>query len=266
MANQSPIMTIMINAALKAGKALKRDFGEVEHLQVSKKGPSDFVTASDKKCEQTLYEELSKSRPGYGFLGEENGFIEGTDKTHRFIIDPIDGTSNFIHAIPHFAISIALEREGALVAGVVYNPITDDVFWAETGKGAWRGEYRLKIAGRKTLGDSLLATGVPWRGVPGHGQFFKELHAFTQKVAGIRRFGSAALDLAWVAAGRYDGFWERNLKIWDLAAGVVLVREAGGQCIDIDGNDFTQTGNLIAANPTILKLMSEQLSAVKPQV
>lgn len=257
-------MTLMINAAQKAGKAVKRDFGEVENLQVSKKGPSDFVTASDKKCEQTLYEELSKARPGYGFLGEENGFIEGTDKTHRFIIDPIDGTSNFIHAIPHFAISIALEREGALVAGVVYNPITDDVFWAETGKGAWRGEYRLKVSGRKTLGDSLLATGVPWRGVQGHGQFFKELHSFTQKVAGIRRFGSAALDLAWVAAGRYDGFWERNLKVWDLAAGVVLVREAGGQCIDIDGNDFTQTGNLIAANPHILKLMNEQLGAVRP--
>lgn len=264
MANQSPIMTLMINAAQKAGKAVKRDFGEVENLQVSKKGPSDFVTASDKKCEQTLYEELSKARPGYGFLGEENGYIEGTDKTHRFIIDPIDGTSNFIHAIPHFAISIALEREGALVAGVVYNPITDDVFWAETGKGAWRNDYRLKVSGRKTLGDSLLATGVPWRGVQGHGQFFKELHAFTQKVAGIRRFGSAALDLAWVAAGRYDGFWERNLKVWDLAAGVVLVREAGGQCIDIDGNDFTQTGNLIAANPHILKLMNEQLGAVRP--
>ncbi len=264
MANQSPIMTLMISAAQKAGKAVKRDFGEVENLQVSKKGPSDFVTASDKKCEQTLYEELSKARPGYGFLGEENGFIEGTDKTHRFIIDPIDGTSNFIHAIPHFAISIALEREGALVAGVVYNPITDDVFWAETGKGAWRNDYRLKVSGRKTLGDSLLATGVPWRGVQGHGQFFKELHAFTQKVAGIRRFGSAALDLAWVAAGRYDGFWERNLKVWDLAAGVVLVREAGGQCIDIDGNDFTQTGNLIAANPHILKLMNEQLGAVRP--
>ncbi len=264
MANQSPIMTLMISAAQKAGKAVKRDFGEVENLQVSKKGPSDFVTASDKKCEQTLYEELSKARPGYGFLGEENGYIEGTDKTHRFIIDPIDGTSNFIHAIPHFAISIALEREGALVAGVVYNPITDDVFWAETGKGAWRNDYRLKVSGRKTLGDSLLATGVPWRGVQGHGQFFKELHAFTQKVAGIRRFGSAALDLAWVAAGRYDGFWERNLKVWDLAAGVVLVREAGGQCIDIDGNDFTQTGNLIAANPHILKLMNEQLGSVKP--
>lgn len=264
MANQSPIMTLMISAAQKAGKAVKRDFGEVENLQVSKKGPSDFVTASDKKCEQTLYEELSKARPGYGFLGEENGFIEGTDKTHRFIIDPIDGTSNFIHAIPHFAISIALEREGALVAGVVYNPITDDVFWAETGKGAWRNDYRLKVSGRKTLGDSLLATGVPWRGVQGHGQFFKELHAFTQKVAGIRRFGSAALDLAWVAAGRYDGYWERNLKVWDLAAGVVLVREAGGQCIDIDGNDFTQTGNLIAANPHILKLMNEQLGAVRP--
>lgn len=261
----SPLMTIMTNAALKAGKNLKRDFGEVENLQVSKKGPSDFVTASDKKCEEIICEELSKARPGYAFLGEELGYLDGTDKTHCFIVDPIDGTTNFIHAIPHFAISIALQREGRLVAGVVYNPITDEMYWAETGKGAWRNDYRLKVSGRRSMGESLLATGIPWRGVQGHGQFFKELHGFTQKVSGIRRNGSAALDLAWVAAGRFDGYWERGLKLWDIAAGVVLVREAGGICDEIDGLDFTETGNLVAANPNILPKMKEILAGVAPK-
>ncbi len=265
MAAMSPLITIMTNAALKAGKALKRDFGEVEQLQVSKKGPSDFVTAADKKCEEVICEELSKARPGYAFLGEELGYLEGTDKTHCFIVDPIDGTTNFIHAIPHFAISIALQREGRLVAGVVYNPITDDMFWAETGKGAWKNDYRLKVSGRRALGESLLATGIPWHGKTGHGQFFKELHAFTQKVSGVRRYGSAALDLAWVAMGRYDGFWERDLKLWDIAAGVVLVREAGGLCDEIDGNDFTTTGNIVAGNPHILPKMKECLAAVAPK-
>ena len=265
MAALSPLLTVMTNAALKAGKAIKRDFGEVENLQVSKKGPSDFVSAADLKCEQVLFEELTAARPGYSFLGEERGLIEGTDKTHKFIVDPIDGTTNFIHAIPHFAISIALEREGRLVAGVIYNPITDEMFWAETGRGAWRNEYRLKVSGRKGLGEALLSTGIPFKGCPGHGQFLKELHSFTQKVAGVRRYGSASLDLAWIAMGRYDGFWERNLKIWDIAAGVVLVREAGGICDEIDGNDFTQTGNLVAGNPFIIKLMKETLKEVAPK-
>lgn len=262
MSGMSPLLTIMTNAAIKAGKAIKRDFGEVENLQVSKKGPSDYVSAADKKCEDVLFEELSKGRPGYSFLGEERGLVEGSDKTHKFIVDPIDGTTNFIHAIPHFGVSVALEREGRLVAGVVYNPITDDMFWAETGKGAWRNDYRLKVSGRKNLSDCLLATGIPFQGKQGHGQFFKELHAFTQKVAGIRRFGAASLDLCFVAAGRFDGFWERDLKIWDLAAGVVILREAGGLCEEIDGKDFTETGNIVAANPHILKLMKERLKAV----
>lgn len=267
MVAMSPLLTIMVNAALKAGKAIKRDFGEVENLQVSKKGPSDFVSASDLKCEEILFEELTKARPGYSFLGEERGLVEGTDKTHKFIVDPIDGTTNFIHAIPHFAISIALEREGRLVAGVVYNPITDDMYVAESGKGAWRNEYRLRVSARRFMSESLLATGIPFKGKKGHGQFLKELHAFTQKVAGVRRFGSASLDLAFVASGRYDGYWERDLKIWDIAAGVVLVREAGGVCEEIDGYDFTETGNIVVGNQHIFKEMLpilREVSNVEP--
>lgn len=261
----SPLITIMTNAAIKAAKAIKRDFGEVENLQVSKKGPSDFVSASDLKAEATIFEELQKARPGYSFLGEERGLVEGTDKTHKFIVDPIDGTLNFMHSIPHFAISIALEREGRLVAGVIHNPITDEMFWAETGRGAYRNDYRLKVSARRELGESILATGIPWRGVQGHGQFFKELHGFTQKVAGVRRFGAASLDLAYLAAGKYDGYWERGLKIWDIAAGVVMVREAGGICEEIDGKDFTETGNLVAANAHILKNMKDVLVPLSPK-
>jgi myo-inositol-1(or 4)-monophosphatase len=259
----SPLMTVMIAAARKAGKAISRDFGEVENLQVAKKGPSDFVTAADLKAEKIIFEELTKARPGYGFLGEERGLEEGSDKTNRWIVDPIDGTTNFVHAIPHFAISIALEREGRLVAGVVFNPITDDVYWAETGKGAFHNDKRMRVAGRKDLGECVLATGIPFQGKPGHGQMFKELHQFTQRVAGIRRFGSAALDLAYVAAGRFDGFWEHDLKLWDIAAGVVLVREAGGKCAEIYGGDFMETGSIIAGNEKISALMVERLAAAR---
>jgi myo-inositol-1(or 4)-monophosphatase len=259
----SPLMTVMIAAARKAGKAISRDFGEVENLQIAKKGPSDFVTAADLKAEKVLYEELMKARPGYGFLGEERGHEVGTDKTARWIVDPIDGTTNFIHAIPHFAISIALEREGRLVAGVVFNPITDDLYWAENGKGAFHNDKRLRVAGRKDLGECVLATGIPFKGKPGHTQMFKDLHQFTQRVAGIRRFGSASLDLAYVAAGRFDGFWEHDLGLWDIAAGVVLVREAGGQCHEIYGGDFMQTGSIVAGNEMVSKLMLERLEAAK---
>jgi myo-inositol-1(or 4)-monophosphatase len=249
----------MIAAARKAGKAITRDFGEVENLQLAKKGPSDFVTAADLKAEKILFEELTKARPGYGFLGEERGLEAGTDKTNRWIVDPIDGTTNFIHAIPHFAISIALEREGRLVAGVVFNPITDDLYWAETGKGAFWNDKRLRVAGRKVLGECVLATGIPFQGKPGHTRMFKELHQFTQHVAGIRRFGSAALDLAFVAAGRFDGFWEHDLKLWDIAAGVVLVREAGGVCVEISGGDFMETGAVLAGNDKVVPMMQARL-------
>lgn len=248
MAQTSPLLTIMIAAARKAARGLSRDFGEVEHLQVSKKGPADFVSAADTRAEKVLFEELSKARPGYGFLMEERGVVEGTDRTHRFLVDPLDGTLNFLHGLPHFAISIALEREGELIAGVVYDVAKNELFWAEKGRGAFLNDRRLRVSARTRLSESIIATGIPFRGKPGHDLFREELARLTPEVAGIRRFGSAALDLAYVAAGRYDGFWERGLAPWDLAAGAVLVREAGGLARELDGQDFLQTGSILASN------------------
>jgi myo-inositol-1(or 4)-monophosphatase len=253
----------MIDAARKAARGLARDFGEVTELQVSKKGAADFVSNADLKAEQTLFEILEKARPGYGFLGEERGMIEGTDKTHTWIVDPLDGTTNFLHAIPHFAVNIALQREGEVVAAVTYNPITHDLFWAEKGKGAFLGaEKRLRVAARRHLDESVLATGVPFLGKPGHAQFLKELHQVSQKVAGVRRFGSAALDLAWVAAGRFDAYWERNLNSWDVAAGVLMVTEAGGKVTTIeDHGDPTQGASILAANQELHPQILERLRA-----
>jgi myo-inositol-1(or 4)-monophosphatase len=263
MSTPSALLQVMIGAARKAGKKLVRDFGEVGELQVSKKGPGDFVSNADLKAEQTLVEELSKARPGYGFLCEERGEVEGSDKTHRWIIDPLDGTTNFLHAIPHFAVNIALEREGQIVAGVTHNPITNDTYWAERGKGAFLNqEKRLRVAARTHLDESLIATGVPFAGKPGHGLFLKELHQISQRVAGIRRFGSAALDLAWVAAGRYDGYWERNLQPWDIAAGALLILESGGRITLAGGEDFKlEDGSLCAANLDLHPLIVERLKA-----
>ncbi len=242
----------MMAAARKAARALSRDFGEVENLQVSRKGPSDFVSSADLKAENTLFEELSKVRPGYGFVMEERGVVEGTDKTNRWIVDPLDGTTNFLHSIPHFAISIALEREGVLVAGVIYNVVRDELFWAEKGAGAYLNDRRLRVAGRSDMRDALIACGTPWHGRPGHEQALSEIGRVIGKSAGVRRMGAASLDLAYVAAGRFDGFWERNLGIWDIAAGAVLVREAGGAVNEIDGGDFMKTGAVIAANPQLI--------------
>jgi myo-inositol-1(or 4)-monophosphatase len=263
MSNHSPLMTVMVAAARKAGRALIRDFGELENLQVSRKGPADFVTRADLKAEETLFAELTKARPGYGFLGEERGFVEGTDKTHRWIVDPIDGTLNFMHGMPHFAISVGLEREGQLIAGIVYNPVRDELFWAEKGRGAWLNTRRLRVSARRTLAEAVVATGIPFLGKPGHAQFLKELHQIAGKTAGVRRFGSAALDLAWVAAGRFDAFWERDLKLWDIAAGVVLVREAGGICQEIDGADFMDTGSILAGSDVMVPLVNERLAAAR---
>jgi len=253
----------MMDAARKASRGLARDFGEVAELQVSKKGTADYVTAADLKAEQVLFEELNKSRPGYGFLAEERGMIEGTDKTHTWIVDPLDGTTNFVHAIPHFAINIALEREGAVVAAVTYNPIAQEMFWAERGKGAFlNNARRLRVAARRTLLDSVLATGIPFAGKPGHAQFLKELHQVSHQVSGVRRFGSAALDLAWVAAGRFDGYWERGLNPWDLAAGQLLVSEAGGQLSDIDGAETgPRATSIVAANFDLHPLIVERIRA-----
>jgi myo-inositol-1(or 4)-monophosphatase len=250
----SALLNVMIAAARKAARAIKRDFGEVEKLQVSLKGPANFVTATDRRAEETLYSELVKARPGYGFLGEESGLREGTDKSNTWIVDPLDGTTNFVHGIPHFASSIALERDGALVAGLIYNPATDEMFVAEKGKGAFLNDQRIRVAARRRLAEAIVACGIAHYG---HGDVAlsrREISAVQDHVAGVRRFGAAALDLAWIAAGRIDGYWERTLKPWDLAAGLVLVREAGGFVTDCDGREeIFAKGHIVAGNEAIHK-------------
>ena len=234
---RSALLNVMIAAARKAARALKRDFGEVEKLQVSLKGPANFVSSADRRAEETLRAELARARPGYGFLGEEGGRQEGADKTHCWIVDPLDGTTNFLHGIPQFAISIALERDRTIVAGVVYNPANEELFVAERGKGAFLNDQRLRVAARRRLSEAVIACGLPHLGRGDLAQFRKEFAVVQEKVAGLRRFGAAALDLAWVAAGRLDAYWERNLSPWDMAAGLLLVREAGGFVSDLDGGD-----------------------------
>ena len=246
---RSPLMTVMTDAVIKASRNLKRDFGEVENLQVSLKGPGDFVSQADRKAEKTIYEMLDKARPGYGFVMEESGVIEGSDKSHRWHIDPLDGTSNFLHGIPHFAISVGLEREGQMVAGVVLDVIKDEMFVAERGKGAYVNNRRLRVSGRRAMVQALFATGIPFAKVVRKTEFSITLAKLMPQVAGVRRFGSAALDLAWVAAGRYDGFWELGLNRWDIAAGLILVKEAGGFLSDPDGADPYLNGHVVAANP-----------------
>lgn len=262
MATPSTLLKVMIDAARKAAKGLTRDFGELSELQVSKKGLADYVSAADIKAEKILFEELTRVRPGYGFLGEERGLVEGSDKTHTWIVDPLDGTTNFLHAIPHFAINIALEREGQIVAGVTYNPANGDLYWTERGKGAFYNDTRMRVAGRRALDESVFATGIPFLGKPGHGQFLKELHQITQRVSGVRRFGSAALDLAWVAQGRFDGYWERDLKPWDMAAGILMVTEAGGKVTDLDGGpDILTKGSVCAGNLELHPQLLERVQA-----
>ena len=260
MAYQSAALNVMIAAARKAARPLIRDFGELENLQISMKGPGDFVSSADKRTEKILIDELSKARPGYGFLGEETGAVEGKDKSHRFIIDPIDGTTNFLHGIPHFAMSIALEREGQLVAGLVYNPVTDDLFMAEKGHGAFLNNKRLRVAARKDMASCVLATGLPFMGREGRARAMAETEAALSVTSGVRRFGAASLDMAYVAAGRFDGYWERGIHLWDIAAGLVLVREAGGVVSDPAGRTDGISGqDVVCANehihPQLLKLL-----------
>ncbi len=238
----SGLMRVMEKAARKAGQRLRRDFGEVEHLQVSRKGPADFVSKADQAAERTLWDELRAARPGWGFELEEGGTIEGEPGKPRFIIDPLDGTSNFLHGIPHFAISIAVQEPkldgsgwGEVTAGIVYQPITDESFWAEKARGAWLQDRRLRVSARRHLDEALIATGIPFSGRGDMGEWTRIYHEIGPRVAGIRRNGSAALDLAWVAAGRFDGYWESALKPWDTAAGCLLVREAGGFVSDYRG-------------------------------
>ncbi|MBB4197422.1 inositol monophosphatase [Rhodoblastus sphagnicola] len=257
----SALMNVMTAAAFKAGRGLKRDFGEVENLQVSVKGPGDFVTIADKKSEKTLFDELSKARPGYGFILEEGGVVEGSDKSHVWHIDPLDGTTNFLHGLPIFAISIGLERDGQIVAGLVYNPATDDIFVAEKGQGAYYNNRRIRVSARRDMAEGLIATGIPpLANAKIHPTFKAELACVMTRAGGVRRLGAAAIDLAFVAAGRFDGYWERGLKSWDMAAGLLLIREAGGYVSDADGGQaMLTTGGVCAGNEFIHRQLLDLL-------
>ncbi len=259
---RSAILNVMVNAATKAGRSLARDFGEVQNLQVSVKGPGDFVSNADHKAEKIIREELKKARPDYSMLMEESGAIEGRDSQHRWIVDPLDGTTNFLHGIPQFAVSIALERGGVLMAGVIYNPATDELYTAERGQGAYLNDRRLRVASRRELHDCVIATGIPHLGRAGHAQFIEQLRPIMREASGIRRMGAAALDLAYVAAGRFDGFWEHGLSAWDIAAGILMIREAGGYVTDHDGeNTYYETGRICAGNEMIHGILMEKLAA-----
>ncbi len=260
MAFRSAIINVMAAAARKAARGLVRDFGEVEQLQVSKKGTSDFVSSADLRAERVLKVELRKARPDYGFLVEEAGAEEGRDPGQRWIVDPLDGTTNFLHGIPHFAISIGLEREGEIIAGVVYHPVADEMYHAEKGAGAFLNERRLRVSARRRLEDAVTATGIPHRGRGDHAVFLRQMEAVMARTAGVRRFGAAALDLAYVAAGRFDGFWETHLSAWDMAAGILLVREAGGYVSEIDGGaDMMASGSILASNDHLHRPLGEVL-------
>ncbi len=264
---RSPVLNVMVKAAEKAAKGMVRDFGELEQLQVSVKGVGDFVSAADLKAEKIIRHELEKARPSFGFLMEESGASEGSDPDQRWIVDPIDGTTNFLHGIPHFAISIALEREGEIVAALVYNPISDDRFYAEKGNGAFHNDRRMRVSARRKLEESVIATGIPHKGRGDHMVYLKQLAKVMANTAGIRRVGAASLDLAWTAAGRVDGYWEQDLQPWDIAAGLLLVREAGGYISCLDGKNPLMSGNLLASNEplhyALLKLIQGNKEAAK---
>lgn len=264
MARRSPLINVMVSAVMKASRGLRRDFGEVEQLQVSRKGPADFVSIADQRAEKILFEELSHARPDFGFLMEERGEVKGAREDIRFIIDPLDGTTNFLHGIPHFAITVAVEERGEITAGVVYAPLTDELYWAERGQGAYLNDTRLRVSGRTKLESALLSTGIPFLGRDGHELFMAELTEIAPQVAGVRRFGAATLDLAYVAAGRYDGFWESGLNPWDIAAGILLVREAGGYVTDYDGRqNLLDSGTIIAANDKLHAPLDRMLKRVR---
>jgi len=261
---RSALLNVMVQAVLKAGRGLTRDFGEVENLQVSLKGPGDFVSAADRRADQVLIAELGKARPGYGFLTEESGAIDGSDKSHRWIIDPLDGTTNFLHGIPLFAVSLALERDGQLVAGVIYNPVMNELYVAEKGGGAFLNDRRLRVAARRNLADCVVATGLPGIGRSIRDTALPQINRILPKVAGLRRTGSSATDIAWVASGRHDGYWENGVNAWDMAAGIVLVREAGGIVTDAAGKgDMFATNTVVAGNQAIHAAMLENIAAAR---
>jgi len=258
--SRSALLNVMVQAARKAGASLARDFGEVQNLQVSLKGPGDYVSQADRKAEEIIYNELSRARPGYSFLMEERGEVAGDDGQHRWLVDPLDGTTNFLHGIPIFSVSIALERQGQLVAGVIFNPAMDELYTAERGGGAFLNDRRMRVAARSRLSDAVIGTGIPHLGRGHHGQALIDLKNVMGEAAGIRRLGSAALDLAYVAAGRMDGFWEDYLSPWDIAAGILMVREAGGFASDrAGGQDMFADGTIVAGNEAIHRVLLKQL-------
>src|SRR6185312_9809344 len=257
---RSALLNVMVQAAMKAGRSLSRDFGEVQNLQVSMKGPGDYVSQADRKAEDIIFAELSRARPGYGFLMEERGTVAGDDDQHRWIVDPLDGTTNFLHGIPVFSVSMALERQGQIVAGVIYNPAMDELYTAERGGGAFLNDRRLRVAGRSKLSDAVVGTGIPHLGRGHHGHFLVELRNVMGETAGIRRIGAAALDLAYVAAGRLDGFWEEPLAPSDMAAGILMIREAGGFVSDKQGgSNMLDNGTIVAGNEAIHRALLKTL-------
>lgn len=262
---RSPLMTVMVDAVMKAAKGLRRDFGEVENLQVSRKGPADFVTIADQRAEKTLREALEKARPDYGFVMEESGVVEGRDQAHRWHIDPLDGTLNFMHGLPHYSISVGLERDGVPVAGVIYDPVKDELFISERGKGAFLNNKRMRVSGREEMLDMVIGTGIPSIAVQDHPAYLTQLAAVMINSAGVRRSGSAALDLAYVASGRFDGYWEKGLKSWDFVAGALMVRESGGFVTTHGGSERIIGGDeIVAGNETVhrnlLKLLKQPVS------
>ncbi len=254
-------LNLMIKAARKAAKSLVKDFREVENLQVSTKGPGDFVTKADRESERIIREELMGGRPTYGWIGEETGETEGQDPTRRWIVDPLDGTTNYLHGMPHWAISIALEHKGEIVSAVVYDPAKDEMFWAEKGSGAWLNDSRrIRVSGRRVMSEAVFSTGVPFGARKTLPATLQDLARLMPACAGVRRWGAASLDLAYVAAGRYDGYWERELNIWDCAAGVLLVKEAGGMVGPVrEGDDMLAKGAVIAANEPLFEPLTKIL-------
>ncbi len=265
MAVRSPIFIVMERAARKAARSLLHDFGEVEQLQVSMKGPADFVSTADLSAERIVKSELRRARPAFGFLAEEGGAEPGEDPRHRWLIDPLDGTTNFLHGIPHFCISIALERDGEIVAGLVYDPMRDEMFSGEKGVGAFVNDRRLRVSARRNLAESVIGTGIPFRERGDHPRYLKLLETVMGHTAGVRRMGAAALDLCYVAAGRFDGFFEFGLSPWDVAAGLVIVREAGGFVSEIEGgNDPLTRGSVLATNSHLLGPLGRLLRDADP--
>lgn len=262
---RSALLNVMVTAAFKAGRSLVKDFGEVENLQVSVKGPADFVTNADRAAEKIIHGELSKARPTFGFLMEESGEIKGSDGQHRWIVDPLDGTTNFLHGIPLFAVAIALQRGDEIVASVIYNPVMEELFVAEKGGGAWLDDKkRLRVSGRKHLADCVIATGIKTTGTATDAQQLRQLGVISPATAGIRRTGSASTDLAWLAAGRIDGYWEARLAPWDVAPGALLLREAGGTISDYAGAAGSiANGEVVAGNENIQGQLLKLIKGLK---